>query len=161
MDPSRRKDLERGAEGSVRMATWTTLLRAFQRWPKAVTEAEGGGDTALGVGVVAGSSGRIASSADESEDSDERDSKASSDSAVATGPEESGGDAEGAIGRQGREGSASGRQSAERGPSSGSELEEGSTTGKSGRGSFRPRAMGCKGRKPERTASTTRVFSAA
>ena len=89
------------------MATWTTLLRAFQRWPKAVTEAEGGGDTALGVGVVAGSS----------EDSDERDSKASSDSAVATGPEESGGDAEGAIGRQGREGSASGRQSAERGPS--------------------------------------------
>ena len=31
VDPSRRKDLERVAEGSVRIATWTTLLRAFQR----------------------------------------------------------------------------------------------------------------------------------
>ena len=156
VDPSTRKDLERGADGSVRIATCTTLLRAFQRWPKAETEAEGGGATAFGDGVVAGSSGKIASSADESEDSDERDSKASSDSAVAAGTWGSEGDAEAARGRQGRKGSASGRQSDDRGPSSGSEAEDGRTTGKSGRGSLRPRAMGCRGRKPERTASTTR-----
>ena len=61
------------------------------------------------------------------------------------------------AGRGGKE--APPRQSAESGPSSGSECEEGSTTGKSGRGSLRPRAMGCKGRKPERTASTTRRCS--
>ena len=49
---------------------------------------------------MAVSSGRIASSADESDDSEERDSKAASESAVAAtscGPV---GDADGTIGRQ-------------------------------------------------------------
>ena len=48
VEPSISNDFERTAIGSVCMATCTTLLRAFQRKPKAETEADGGGAVAFG-----------------------------------------------------------------------------------------------------------------
>ena len=141
-------DFDRTAVGSVCMATCTTLLRAFQRNPKAETEADGGGAVALGATGPDVVSWTGTSSADDSDDSEERDSNPASAS-------EASAVSEGTKGRLGRAGKASGRQSSDSGPSSGSEAEEGRVTGKSGSGWERPRAMGWSGRNPERTASTT------
>ncbi|CAE7209933.1 unnamed protein product, partial [Symbiodinium necroappetens] len=52
--PATSKDLDLMADGSVCMATWTTLLRAFQRKPKADTEADGGGAADLGASAGVG-----------------------------------------------------------------------------------------------------------
>ena len=120
MEPLSSNDFERKAEGSVCMATCTTLLRAFHRKPNADTEADGGGAVALGSARAGGASCTGASSAEDSDDSEDKDSKSTSapDACVASPGRE------GKTGKLGRTGRASGKQSSDSGPNSGSEAEE-------------------------------------